>query len=98
MYELLIYSHTDPTAPLRHCRILPTVVDGDIVLCILLHGGHKGTVPGRQGSEEAELAIPHQVHDVVPEARGAQSYQRRIRAGKILAYYSCVSELQLTCS
>lgn len=68
-------------APLGLGGVLPAAVDGDAVLRVLLHGGHQGAVPRRQGAQEAELALPHQVHDVVPEARGAQGHQRGVRAG-----------------
>ncbi|XP_063825841.1 CCR4-NOT transcription complex subunit 3-like isoform X3 [Ostrinia nubilalis] len=44
---------------------------------------HQGAVPRRQGAQGAELALPHQVHDVVPAPRGAQGHQRGVRAGHI---------------
>lgn len=55
--------------------VLPAAVDGDAILRVLLHGGYESAVPCRQGAQEAELALPHQVHDVVPEARGAEGHQ-----------------------
>lgn len=60
--------------PLGLSGVLHAAVDGDTLLRILLHGGHEGAVPRRQGAQEAELAVPHQVHDVVPAARGAEGY------------------------
>lgn len=41
---------------------------------VLLLLGHQGSVSVCQGSEEAVMEVSHQVHDVVPEARGAQDY------------------------
>lgn len=50
-------------------------------LACKLHGvldlplsGHQGSVSFCQGSEETVMEVSHQVHDVVPEARGAQDY------------------------
>ena len=61
--------------PHGHAGLLPEAGHGDALLHFLLHGGHQGAVPRRQGAQEAELEVPHQVHDVVPEARGAQDHQ-----------------------
>ena len=36
--------------------------------------GYKGTVLGCQSTQEAVMEVPHKVHDVVPEARRAQSH------------------------
>ena len=66
---------TGPAAWQRHDRLLPASLDRDPVLHLLLHGGHQGSVSGRQGAQEAELEVPHEVHDVVPEARGTQDHQ-----------------------
>ena len=52
----------------RHDRLLPAAEHRDVVLHLLLHGGNEGAVPGSKSSQEAELEVPHQVHDVVPEA------------------------------
>ena len=70
-----------PAPRLRHHRLLSEAVHGDALLHLLLHGGHQGPVPGGQGAQEAELEVPHQVHDVVPEARGAQDDQWRVWTG-----------------
>ena len=64
-----------------HARLLPPAVDGDAVLHLLLPGGHQGAVPGRQSAQEAVVAFPHQVHDVVPASRGAQDHHRGVRNG-----------------
>jgi len=48
------------------------------VLHVLLHGGHQGAVPGGTGAQEALVALPHPVHDVVPAVRGAQGDHRRV--------------------
>ena len=45
--------------------------------------GNKSSVFGGQGAEEAVVALSHQVHDVVPAARGTKDHQRRIRAGNL---------------
>ena len=66
---------TGATTALGLGRVLPATINGDAVLRVLLHGGHEGAVPRRQGTQKAELALPHQVHDVVPEARGAEGHQ-----------------------
>ncbi|XP_054620548.1 CCR4-NOT transcription complex subunit 3-like isoform X2 [Dunckerocampus dactyliophorus] len=39
---------------------------------------HQGSVPGSQSPEEAVMEVPHQIHDVVPEARGAQNHHGRV--------------------
>ena len=52
----------------RHDRLLPAAEHRDAVLHLLLHGGNEGSVPGSKSSQEAELEVPHKVHDVVPEA------------------------------
>lgn len=41
---------------------------------VLPLSGHQGSVSVSQGSEETIMEVSHQVHDVVPEARGAQDY------------------------
>lgn len=41
---------------------------------VLRLSGHQGSVSVCQGSEETVMEVSHQVHDVVPEARGAQDY------------------------
>lgn len=46
-------------------------LNGVFVLPLL---GHQGSVSVSQGSEETIMEVSHQVHDVVPEARGAQDY------------------------
>lgn len=38
--------------------------------------GYQGSVSVCQGSEETVLEVSHQVHDVVPEARGAEDHHR----------------------
>lgn len=78
--QLLILMHiiSGAATTLGLGGVFPAAVDGDSVLRVLLHGGHKGTVPGREGFKKAELALPHEVHDVVPETRGAQSHQRGV--------------------
>ena len=52
----------------RYDRLLPAAKHRDAVLHFLLHGGNEGAVPGSKGSQETELEVPHQVHDVVPTA------------------------------
>lgn len=47
----------------------------------LSSAGHQGPVSGSQSPEEAVVEVPHQVHDVVPEARGAQDYHRWVWTG-----------------
>lgn len=59
---------TGAASPFGLRGVLPATVDGDVVLRVLLHGGHEGAVPRSQGTQETKLAVPHQVHDVVPEA------------------------------
>ncbi len=41
------------------------------------------------GLEEAELAVPHKVHDVVPATRGAQDHQWWIRTGRRNTLLKC---------
>jgi len=43
--------------------------------------GHQGAVPGSESPEAEVVAVPLQVHDVVPATRGAEDHQRRVRAG-----------------
>lgn len=80
------------TTALGHRGVFSAIVDGDPLLYILLHGRFEGSVFGRQGAEEAELEVSHQVHDVVPEARRAKSYQRGVRTGLCLIYFNLVTE------
>lgn len=43
--------------------------------------GYQGSVSVCKGSEETVLEVSHQVHDVVPEARGAQDHHRWVWTG-----------------
>lgn len=43
--------------------------------------GYEGAVSSSQGLEKTVMEVPHQVHDVVPEARGAQDHHWWVRAG-----------------
>ena len=45
--------------------------------------GHLPAVPRRARAEEAVVAVPQEVLDVVPAARGAQSDRRGVRAGDV---------------
>ncbi|XP_075392528.1 CCR4-NOT transcription complex subunit 3 isoform X5 [Tenrec ecaudatus] len=76
----------DAPAALRHRGVLPAPVHRNAFLHLLLFGRHEGAILGRQGPEEAVMAVPHQVHDVVPAARGAQDYYRRVRAGHLYLF------------
>lgn len=49
---------------------------------VLPLSGHQGSVSVSQGSEETIMEVSHQVHDVVPEARGAQDYHWWVWTGK----------------
>lgn len=76
--SLILIRIAATTATFGHGGVLPAAEHGDAVLCVLLHGGHEGAVFGGARPQEAELALPHQVHDVVPAARGAQDHQRGV--------------------
>lgn len=45
-----------------------------IMVRVVPISGHQGSVSVSQGSEETIMEVSHQVHDVVPETRGAQNY------------------------
>lgn len=55
------------------CDLLKFV---SIMVLLTSLSGYQGSVSVCQGSEETVLEVSHQVHDVVPEARGAQDHHR----------------------
>lgn len=73
--------HFLPCRPFFYVSLLPFSPTMCRSLCSKLNGffdlplsGNQGSVSVCQGSEEAVMEVSHQVHDVVPEARGAQDY------------------------
>ena len=83
--------------PLRDARRLPDAARGRLrrrgrlraprhghaLLRVLLPAGHVPAVPRRARAQEAVLALPQEVHDVVPASRGAQGHDGRLRAGHV---------------
>ena len=45
-----------------------------LLLTALSSAGHQGPVSGSQGLEEAVVEVPHEIYDVVSEARGAEDH------------------------
>lgn len=79
---LLLGGNNRAPAPRSSLTLLP-LWRPSATLCPLLFPGHQGSVSVCQGSEEAVVEVSHQVHDVVPEARGAQDYHWRVWAGAL---------------
>lgn len=73
---------TATTSTFWHGRVFPTPLAWNVVLCVLLHGGHQGAVSGGKGSQKAKLAISYEVYDVVPAPWRAEDHQRRVRTGR----------------
>lgn len=60
------------------CDLLKFV---SIMVLLTSLSGYQGSVSVCKGSEETVLEVSHQVHDVVPEARGAQDHHRWVWTG-----------------
>lgn len=79
---------TATTSTFWHGRVFPTPLAWNVVLCVLLHGGHQGAVSGGKGSQKAKLAISYEVYDVVPAPWRAEDHQRRVRTGRCKHHFS----------
>lgn len=79
--KLTILQFSDAASTLRCRWVFPTFEYGYFVLCVLLHGGYKGSISSGKGVEEAKLAFSHEVLHVVPTSRGAQDNQWRLWTG-----------------
>lgn len=53
--------------------------------------GYKSAVSSSQGLEKTVMAVPYKVHDVVPEARGAQDHHWWVWASE--SHYCCIRNL-----
>lgn len=83
---LFFWGAAESTPSFWLCWIFSTIITWDTIFCLLLHGRDKSSIFGSQGSQEAKLALPHKVHDVVSASRRAQNYQWGIRAGELIFF------------
>jgi hypothetical protein len=98
-YPILSYFRLQirPSQPVQHAPVLPLSAAAHrgqrrpvraparrhALLRVLPPAGELPAVPGGAAAEEAVVALPQEVYDVVPAARGAKGHRRGLRGGHV---------------